>query len=116
MINIKLAKVGVLGGLTIADMAKKAGGTLPEFKAQLKTTYMYYQPSAAAEFAKGSKLKETMEYVRTFSFDHGLYGEGAPNKNLVGIQFPDGAILGDKKNVKLRFDAGYMQMAADGKL
>jgi NitT/TauT family transport system substrate-binding protein len=57
-----------------------------------------------------------MEYVRTFSFDNALYGENAPDKNLVGIQFDDGSIMGDKDNVKLRFPAKYMQMAADGNL
>ncbi|MBN1905632.1 MAG: ABC transporter substrate-binding protein [Deltaproteobacteria bacterium] len=104
------------GKEAIQIMAKIAGGTEAEFKAQLKTTFMYYQPSAATEFTKSPKLKETMEYVRTFSFDHGLYGDGAPDKNLVGIIFPDGSILGDNKNIKLRFDAKYMQMAADNKL
>lgn len=97
-------------------MAASAGGTLAEFKAQLKTTKMFYNAKEAAEFTKGSQVKETMEYVRSFSFDHGLYGEGAPDKNLVGIEFPDGSVLGDTNNVKLRFDAKYMGMAADGKL
>jgi NitT/TauT family transport system substrate-binding protein len=104
------------GKEAIDIMAKAAGGTLAEFKAQLKTTYMFYQPADAAEFARSQKLKETMEYVRTFSFDHGLYGEGAPDKNLVGILLPDGSIMGDENNVKLRFDATYMQMAADGQI
>ncbi|WP_417908786.1 putative urea ABC transporter substrate-binding protein [Candidatus Electronema sp. PJ] len=97
-------------------MAKSAGGTLAEFKAQLKTTKMFYTPAEAAAFAAGEQVKKTMDYVRSFSFDHGLYGEGAPSKDLVGIAFPDGSVLGDKANVKLRFDKTYMQMAADGKL
>jgi NitT/TauT family transport system substrate-binding protein len=97
-------------------MAKSAGGTLAEFKAQLKTTKMFYVPAEAAAFAAGEQVKKTMDYVRSFSFQHGLYGEGAPSKDLVGIAFPDGAVLGDKANVKLRFDKTYMQMAADGKL
>ncbi|MBF0104787.1 MAG: ABC transporter substrate-binding protein [Deltaproteobacteria bacterium] len=97
-------------------MANKAGATVAEFKAQLKTTAMFYEPADAVEFAKGSKLKDTMEYVRTFSFDHGLYGQGAPNKDLVGIEFSDGQVMGNKANVKLRFDSSVMQMAVDGKL
>ena len=104
------------GKEAVKIMARAAGGTLAEFKAQLKTTHMFYLPGKAAEFAKSKKLKETMEYVQTFSFDHGLYGEGAPDKNLVGIQFPDGEIMGDKNNVKLRFSAEYMQKAAEKKL
>jgi NitT/TauT family transport system substrate-binding protein len=97
-------------------MAKSAGGTVAEFKAQLKTTKMFYAPAEAAAFAAGEQVKKTMEYVRTFSFDHGLYGEGAPSKDLVGIAFPDGSVIGDKGNVKLRFDKTFMQMAADGRL
>ena len=34
----------------------------------------------------------------------------------MGIAFPGDKIYGNKDNVKLRFDATYMQMAADGKL
>ena len=103
------------GKEAVEIMAKAAGGTLAEFKAQLKTTRMFYLPEKAAEFAKSKKLKETMEYVRTFSFDHGLYGEGAPDKDLVGIQFPDGDIIGNKNNVKLRFNAKHMEKAAEQK-
>lgn len=100
----------------VKAMAKVAGGTEAEFRAQLKTTNMFYQASEAAEFAKGDQLKKTMEYVRTFCFDHGLFGQGADSKDFVGIGFPDGSVLGDKNNLKLRFNAEYMQMAADGKL
>ena len=56
-----------------------------------------------------------MEYVRTFSFDHDLFGD-ADNKDVVGISFPDGTVLGSKSNIRLRFDATYMKMAADGEL
>jgi NitT/TauT family transport system substrate-binding protein len=99
----------------IEFMAKTAGGTVDEFKAQLKTTAMFYEPAQAVDFNKSAKLKETMEYVRSFSFDHGLYAEAA-SKDYVGIEFPDGSVIGDQNNVKLRFDVTYMQMAADGKL
>ncbi len=100
----------------IEAMASQSGATPAEFKAQLKTTAMFYAPKQAVEFAQGEDLKKTMEYVRTFSFDHGLYGDGAPSKDLVGIGFPDGSVIGDKSNLKLRFDASFMGMAADGKL
>jgi len=99
----------------IAYMAKFAGGTEAEFKAQLRTTSMFYTAGEASDFAKSEQLKKTMEYVRAFCFDHGLYGD-ADSKNFVGIRFPDGTVMGDKGNVKLRFDETFMQMAADGKL
>ena len=100
----------------IAFMAAKAGGTVAEFDAQLKATAMFYKAAEAASFAKSPKLKETMEFVRNFSFEKGLFGQGARTKDAVGIGFPDGSTLGNPKNVKLRFDASYMQLAADGKL
>jgi NitT/TauT family transport system substrate-binding protein len=34
----------------------------------------------------------------------------------VGIEFPGGKLLGNAKNVTMRFDATYMKLAADGKL
>lgn len=100
----------------IAFMATKAGGTVAEFETQLKATAMFYKAAEAASFTKSPKLKETMEFVRTFSFEKGLFGQGARTKDAVGIRFPDGSTLGNPKNVKLRFDATYMQLAADGKL
>lgn len=99
----------------IAYMAEFAGGSIEEFQSQLQTTAMFYKAADASSFAKSEKLKQTMEYVRDFSFDHGLYGDAGSN-NFVGIEFSDGSVLGDKNNTKLRFTAQYMEMAADGKL
>lgn len=100
----------------IAAMAKSAGGTLAEFQAQLKTTRMFYDPKEAAAFARSDAIKKTMELVRTFSFDHGLYGSNLTSKDAVGIEFADKSLLGSKSNVKLRFDPTYMQLAAEDRL
>jgi NitT/TauT family transport system substrate-binding protein len=53
-----------------------------------------------------------MDLVRHFSFEHGLLGDGAQSPDAVGIAFPNGEILGDPKNVKLRFSTQYMSEAA----
>ncbi len=100
----------------LKHMAKESGATVKEFKAQLQTTAMFYSAKKAADFTKSKKLKKTMEYVRSFSFKHGLLGQGAKSKNIVGIKFPDGTVMGDKKNVKLRFNAKYMNLSAKNKL
>ncbi len=100
----------------IEYMAKFSGGTVPEFRAQLATTAMFYKAADAAAFAAGPDVKKTMDQIRSFTFGKGLFGKGAKSKDFVGIQFPDGTVLGDSKNVKLRFNASYMKMAADGKL
>jgi NitT/TauT family transport system substrate-binding protein len=97
-------------------MAKFSGATAPEFRAQLATTSMFYGAAEAAAFASGPEAKKTMDQIRTFTFAKGLFGKGAKSKDFVGIAFPDGSVLGDAKNVKLRFDATFMKMAAEGKL
>ena len=97
----------------IAYMAAATGATEAEFRAQLRTTAMFYTADEAADFAAGDKIKETMEQVRQFSFDKGLFGESAASPDFVGIAFPDGSVLGNKDNVKLRFDALYMRGVKD---
>ncbi len=96
----------------IAYMAETSEATEAEFRAQLRTTAMFYEPEKAAEFVRSDKIKETMEHVRQFSFENGLFGTGADSPDFVGISFPDGYILGEAANVKLRFEAGFMDMAA----
>jgi NitT/TauT family transport system substrate-binding protein len=103
------------GKNSLEQMAKSANCTLAMFMAQLKTTYMYYNPADAASYAQSGDLKKIMDYIREFLFSHGVYGTKV-TKDKIGIQFPDKTIIGDPKNVKLRFDANYMQMAADKKL
>ncbi len=104
------------GASAIEQMAVQAGATVAEFKAQLKTTAMFYEAAEGARFARSDVPAKTMEQVRSFAFAKGLYGERAASKDLVGIEFADGSVIGDTSNVKLRFTADYMQLAADGKL
>ncbi len=93
----------------LAYMAQASGGTVEEFKKQLATTAMFSQAADAVAFAASAKPKETMEQVRQFSYEKGLYGEMAPSADIVGIAFDDGSVLGDKKNVKFRFTTKYMR-------
>ena len=102
---------GVAANDALASMAKFAGSTLAEFKAQLDTTYMLFNPRDAAGFTKGAQFRKTMDEVRKFSFAHGLFGQGASSVDFVGIEFPDGSVMGDKGNVKLRFNTRYMEEA-----
>lgn len=97
-------------------MAKASGTDLAGFEDQLKTTNMFYKAQDAVKFNNSDEIMKTMEFVAKFSFDHGLYGEGASDYGFVGIEFPNGKVIGDKGNIKLRFDDTYMKMAAEGKL
>jgi NitT/TauT family transport system substrate-binding protein len=97
-------------------MAKASGTDLAGFDSQLKTTRMFFTPGEAVTFTTSPDLIKTMDYVRSFSFDHALLGTGAKSKDAVGMMFPGGKTLGDTANIKLRFDPAFMQMAVDGKL
>jgi NitT/TauT family transport system substrate-binding protein len=97
-------------------MAEQSGTDLAGYDAQLATTKMFYDPAEAGAFTNSAALVETMEHVRTFSHEHGLLGDGAASVDAVGMAFPDGKMLGDQGNVKLRFNAEFMTMAADGAL
>ncbi|BCJ92319.1 ABC transporter substrate-binding protein [Terrihabitans soli] len=99
-----------------AEMAKLSGSTPESFDDQLSTTKMYWTAADGVAFAKDPKLIEAMELVAKFSFEHGLLGEGAKSPDQVGMAFPGGKTLGNKDNLKLRFDDTYMALAAAGKL
>lgn len=97
------------------SMAVASGTDLAGFESQLASTKMFYTPESAVAFANSNELLTTMQKVAEFSFEHGLLGDGAPNAKYIGIENANG-VYGNGKNVKLRFDASYMQMAVDKKL
>ena len=99
-----------------AAMAKLAGTTPELFESQLATTYLYVDPKAAVAATSSPALVTTMARVRDFSFANGLFGQGATSADAIGMSFPGDKTLGDANRVTLRFDATFMQMAADGKL
>ena len=97
-------------------MAKRSNASLNEYKAQLRTTAMFWTPEAASDYTRGTEIKEKMDFVRNFCFQHGLLGENARSVDVVGISYPDGTIQGDNRNVKLRFDTRVMDKAKGGQL
>jgi len=104
------------GDAALEHMAKASGTDLAGFKSQLATTQLFYTPKETLDFANSPELPKTMAKVAGFSFEHGLLGEGAKDSSAVGMSFAHEVIRGDKGNIKLRFDPGYVQMAVDGSL
>ncbi len=96
-----------------AAMGEASGTDLAGYEMQLGSTMMFYDPADAVAFTTSPDLIATMDRVRTFSDSHGLLEGGLDH---VGIGFPDGTVLGSDSNVKLRFMAEYMTMAAEGAL
>lgn len=104
------------GAAARAAMGAASGTDQAGFESQLAATRLFDVPADAVAFTTSPELSETMDRVRTFLFDNGLLGMGAASPDVIGIELPGGAVLGDAANVTLRFTADYMQMAADGAL
>ncbi|AHG49280.1 lipid kinase (plasmid) [Rhizobium leguminosarum bv. trifolii CB782] len=97
-------------------MGSASGTDLAGFEAQLAATKLFDKPADAVAFTSSPNLPKTMDLVRNFLFEKGLLGNGAPSADVIGIEMPDGKVLGDTGNVKLRFTETYMKAAADGSL
>jgi NitT/TauT family transport system substrate-binding protein len=97
-------------------MGKASGTDLAGFESQLAATKLFATPQDASAFTRSPDVMSTMDKIRRFLFEHGLFGNGATSVDAVGIEFADGKILGDKSKVKLRFTDAYMSAAAAGKL
>ena len=97
-------------------MAAASGTDLADFDNQVSTTAFYYDPAKGAEAFTSPQMEMIVDKTMEFSFTHGLLGAAAKDKGVIGIELPDGKVIGDKSNVKLRVDPSFMQMAADGKL
>jgi NitT/TauT family transport system substrate-binding protein len=106
-----------LAGKNAQAAMAKASGTDPKgFASQLATTRMFVSPAQAYEFMNSEGLMKTMDLVRTFSYEHGILGRAASSVDAVGIAFPGGKTLGDRRNVKMRFEPSFTKMAVDGAL
>lgn len=98
------------------DMGKASGTDLAGFEAQMAATKLFDKPADAASFTASPDLPKTMNLVRNFLFEKGLLGNGAASADVIGIEMPDGKVLGDKANIKFRYTTTYMDAAAKGKL
>jgi NitT/TauT family transport system substrate-binding protein len=111
-----VAQLAAANAQAISESAAASGDSVTSYKEQLRTTYLYSTPQAATQFAESGDLKQKMDLVRQFCFRHGLLGQNVQSVDDVAILYPDGAIQGKKDRVRLRVDATYMQLAAQGKL
>ncbi len=109
-----MAKNDAAGTAAQESMAKASGTDLAGFRSQLATTHLFATPAETYAFITSDTLIKNMDLVRHFSFDHGILGQGAESVDAVGIQFPNGRLLGDAHNLKMRIDPTYAKAALDG--
>ncbi|MEP7352551.1 MAG: putative urea ABC transporter substrate-binding protein [Acidobacteriota bacterium] len=112
----QMAATGPASDKVLSAIAAGSQDSLASYKEQLSTTKMFFTPKSALDFGKSAELKQKMELVRQFTFEHGLLGSHTASADDVAISYPDGSIQGHKDKVRLRYETTYMQMAADGKL
>ncbi len=98
------------------EMGAASGTDLKGFESQIAATKLFDKPADALAFTSSPGLPKTMDLVRNFLFEKGLLGSGATSADVIGIEMPDGKVLGDSGNIKLRFTETYMKAAADGSL
>ncbi|WP_278498419.1 putative urea ABC transporter substrate-binding protein [Pantoea vagans] len=111
-----MAKMQAGDTQALSAMAADSGTDLAGYKAQLKTTHLFWTPAETQTFVSSPDLAKTMQRVAAFSFDKGLLGEGAQSADFIGMRFPGNVTVGDTANIKLRFDDSYLKLAAAGKL
>lgn len=104
------------GAAARAAMGAASGTDQAGYEAQLAATKLFATPGEAVAFTDSPDLMVTMDKVRAFLFDKGLLGSGAPSADVIGIELPNGEVLGDAGNVKLRFTSAYMKDAEAGTL
>jgi NitT/TauT family transport system substrate-binding protein len=112
----KMNEAGAAGKVAKEAMAKASGTDLAGFDSQLASTKLFDKAPAAVAFTESKTVASTMDRVRKFLFEKALLGKDAKSADVVGIEFADKTVQGDKANIKLRFDASYMDAAAKGKL
>src|SRR5258707_1183669 len=102
---------GAAADKVLTSIAEGSGDSLASYKEQLSTTKMFYQPQSATQFGTSPELKQKMQLVRQFCFDHALLGKDIGSVDDVAIRYPDGSIQGKSDPVRLRFGTTYMEMA-----
>jgi len=112
----QLTGAGPAAAQAISGSAAASDDSVVSYKEQLRTTFLFSQPQAAAQFATSGDLKQKMDLVRQFCFRHALLGQNIRSVDDVAILYPDGSVQGKKDRVRLRVDATYMQLAAQRKL
>ena len=85
---------------SIEYMAKISGCSTAELYLQLQSTHFFSQKEER-EFRNSKKLVKTMDSVRHFLFDRGLYGD-LKSVDSVGMKFKN-STLGNTKNIQVKW-------------
>ena len=103
-----MRKPDARGQAAVAKMAELAGCSVAEYEAQLATTFMFWEPAAAVEFAESSDAAKTnMEPVRQFCFAKHLLGENVAQRRRRRHRVSRRHGARPQRLVRLRFDTSF---------
>ncbi len=100
----------------IKSLASASATDAASYEQQLKSVVIFSDAKTALAFVERPKTKDTLVRVRDFAHRYNLLGKDVKDANAIGIELPSGEIVGDSKNVLLRFDRSVLELAAAGKL
>lgn len=87
-----------------ALMATEAQCTPAQLEQQLKSTAFYLTPADSIALMSGKKLQTTMQRVINFIARQGQLPDYGNDPNGVGMQYPDGTVQGDTRNLMIRWE------------
>ncbi|MGI9281011.1 MAG: hypothetical protein ACR2PX_15505 [Endozoicomonas sp.] len=99
----------------LSIMAQESGLSMEDFKQQMQATTFYYTPEVALKETRSRGFKKVMSKVTQF-WSMQKKRLQSQNRQSVGILFPDGATLGNRRNIKLRINSRFMKLAKEKKL
>jgi NitT/TauT family transport system substrate-binding protein len=102
----QMAKRGKAQKEMVSDMAAAAEVGTAQLMKQFKTTKFYKTKASAKAFTESDRLKEVMKKVTGFISDKEMLPTPVSG---IGIQYPDGTVLGDKDNVQIIFTTEYLK-------
>src|SRR5664279_4998221 len=109
LLGLMSAPKGPATDKVLAAIGEGSQDSLESYKEQLSTTKMFYTPQSAVQFGSSPELKQKMDLVRQFCFEHGLLGANTKSVDDVAIRYPDGAVQGKADRVRLVFELAYMK-------
>jgi NitT/TauT family transport system substrate-binding protein len=94
----------------IEYMAEQLNTTDADIESQL-STIEFFTPKTGLEYITSEAFKTKMKQISSFAFAHGLLGDKATSATYIGIEAGDGKVIGDSKNVNLRFPSEWIKGA-----
>lgn len=97
-------------------IARNVGVSETEWLAQLESTAMFYYAWDAVGYTRSIALVDAARRTAEFAERNGLAMVAPSGDGAIGIELPNGVVLGHPERIRLRYTERYMQRASLGLL